>query len=143
MSIKIDTLISEARSLGNTQDLEVLKLLKAELLNAKVSGTRKNHGDLSDQEEIAVIRSMIKSRQKSIEAYKAGSRQDLADNENREIEFLKTFLPLGPSDTELRGALTALKAQNPGLDFGSLMSSAKSMYPTVSPGELASILKSL
>ena len=71
-------LIKEAR-LSKSDDLETLKLMKSEFLKSQIKGTRKvvnpegkslSEIPLSPEEELAVLRSMVKSRKDSIEQYK-------------------------------------------------------------------------
>lgn len=56
---------------------------------------------LDDLQIIAVINKMIKQRQEAFEQFQSGGRQDLADKENFEITFLKTYIPEALSDQEL------------------------------------------
>ena len=68
----------------------VLSFLRAEMMNAAIA-RKKN--TLDDNDVNAVVRKQIKARQDSIEQFKLGSRQDLADKEARELEILKAYLP--------------------------------------------------
>jgi uncharacterized protein YqeY len=86
--IKIDELIMAARRSGNTADLEILKMLKAELLKEQVSETRKlpatarrSETPLTHDEQQAVLRRMVKARQASADAYTSAGRVDLASQE--------------------------------------------------------------
>jgi uncharacterized protein len=56
---------------------------------------------LDDAQVVAVITKMIKQRNDSIEQYKAGNRQDLADKEAAEIVVLKEYLPEPLTDIEI------------------------------------------
>ena len=60
--------------------------------------------DLSEQEELQVIKTMVKQRYESIEMYEKGGRDDLVAKEKTELEILKTFLPQMMGAEEL-GAL--------------------------------------
>jgi uncharacterized protein YqeY len=74
----------------DTHKASVLSFLRSELMNAAVA---KKKSKLDDSEVIAVIRKQIKARQDSIEQFKKGNRQDLADKESKESEILKVYLP--------------------------------------------------
>ena len=60
--------------------------------------------DLSEQEELQVIKTMVKQRYESIEMYEKGGRDDLVAKEKTELEILETFLPQMMGAEEL-GAL--------------------------------------
>ena len=47
---------------------------------------------LSDDEAIKLIQSMAKKIRDSIEQYKSGNREDLANKEQRELNILNSFL---------------------------------------------------
>lgn len=77
----------------------VLSFLRAELLNLAIAKKKKN---LDDNEVISAIRKQIKSRQDSIEQFKKGGRQDLAEKEAGELELLKLYLPKEMGADEIR-----------------------------------------
>lgn len=79
-----------------------LSFLRSELKNAAID---KRKQALDDAEVTAVIKKQIKQRQDSIDKFKQGSRQDLADKESKELEILKSYLPQGVSEEEIRAAV--------------------------------------
>ncbi|MDO8260375.1 MAG: GatB/YqeY domain-containing protein [Candidatus Magasanikbacteria bacterium] len=83
----------------NALNLSVLRMLLASLKNKIISLTGQDK--LSDDEIMAVIKSEVKKRKDSVVAYTEGGRQDLADQENAEIEILNKYLPVAMSDEEL------------------------------------------
>jgi uncharacterized protein YqeY len=78
-----------------------------------------------------VIATEIKRRRDSVEQYKAGNRQDLADKEAAEIAFLQTYLPQQLTEAEVRAkveeAVKKVGAQGP-KDMGAVM---KALLPEV------------
>lgn len=74
-----------------------LRLVISEVNNAKI----KKGKDLEDEEILEVIKKEAKKRQESIEAFKKGERGDLAEKEEKELTFLKRYLPEPISDEEL------------------------------------------
>lgn len=88
----------EAMKARDTLKSSVLSLLRAELLNTAIERKKKN---LNDNDALGVIRKQIKQRQDSIEQFKIGNRQDLADKEAKELEILKSYLPKELSPAEL------------------------------------------
>lgn len=67
--------------------------------------------ELSDEEEIAVIRREAKKRKDSIDAYSKAGRQELADQEQKELEILQEFLPAPITEEEIEKAVEAAISQ--------------------------------
>jgi len=57
---------------------------------------------LSDDEFLAVLVREVKTRRESVEAFRAGGREDLAGKEEAEIAILQAFLPAALTDDEVR-----------------------------------------
>ena len=91
MSLK-DTLNAEFRQAmkdKDTQKRSVLRLILASVKNAEIA----KQGELSDGDVLGLISKEVKQHQDSIEAFKQGNRQDLADKEQVELELLEQYLP--------------------------------------------------
>ena len=88
----------QAMKSKDTEKSSVLSFLRAQLMNASIEKKKKA---LEDNDVISVIRKQIKQRQDSIEQFKKGNRQDLADKESRELEVLKQYLPEELAEDEL------------------------------------------
>jgi len=73
--------------------LSVLRGLVASFTNELVATKRKPQDELSDSEVIAVIRRAVKQRKDSIDQFKKGGREELAQAEEDELKILETFLP--------------------------------------------------
>ena len=69
--------------------LGALRMLKADIRNREIDVGH----ELDDEEIQAVVRSMLKKRRESIDAYREAGRDDLADNEAAEAEILQAYLP--------------------------------------------------
>jgi hypothetical protein len=69
--------------------LGALRMAKAALMNKEVERGR----PLDDTESQQVMASLIKQRRDSIEQFRKGGRNDLADKEAAEITTLETYLP--------------------------------------------------
>jgi len=100
---KIQEDFKEAFKLKDETRLSVLKMLLAEIKNAEVAKrTRlvKKDGrimeddccELDDREILEVILREIKKREKAIELYERGNREDLAEKERMEIKILSIYL---------------------------------------------------
>jgi uncharacterized protein YqeY len=81
-------LISAMRSKDQMR-LGTLRMAKAALMNREVE----RGGPLDDAESMQVMASLIKQRRDSIEQFRNGGRNDLADKEQAEIAVLEAYLP--------------------------------------------------
>jgi hypothetical protein len=102
---------------GEKLKVSTLRMLKAALRNKEIEEGR----GLTTQEELRVVQMLVKQRDESIEAYRAGGRQDLADQEAEEAKILEAYLPQQLSEEQLerlvrdvlgeRGATSLKEAQ--------------------------------
>jgi uncharacterized protein len=67
----------------------VIRLILSELNYARIDKGR----DLVHEDVVQVLNRGLKSRRESIEQFRKGGREDLARNEEREVEILRTYLP--------------------------------------------------
>lgn len=81
--------------------LSVLRMVKAALKNKEIE---KMHA-LSDLESLQVLQTLVKQRKESVEQFRKGGRDDLADKEAKEIEIIEEYLPAAPSDAEIQRAI--------------------------------------
>ncbi len=77
---------------GNRFEADVLRGLKAVILNEEISQKKRDDGLEESAIEQLVARE-IKKRQESVEIYKQAGRQELADNEEKEVTVLGRYLP--------------------------------------------------
>lgn len=90
--------VLSTKSNEDKERLKTLKLIKAELV--KVNDNNNDY-HLSEDEETAVMFSMVKKREKSIEIYKNTDRKDLLSIEKNELKIIKEFMPSQPTDEEM------------------------------------------
>ncbi|MFA5115033.1 MAG: GatB/YqeY domain-containing protein [Candidatus Omnitrophota bacterium] len=86
----------------DTLKSSVLSFLRAAMMNA---ATEKKKKLLEDDEVIVVIKKQLKQRQDSIEQFRKGNRQELADKEAKEAAILESYLPEQLSPEEVAGAV--------------------------------------
>jgi len=80
--------------------LSTLRMLKSGIQYFEI---QKGAGyEVTDEDVIEVIGREIKKRKESIELYKKGGREELAQNEQKEIEILQNYLPEQISEEEVR-----------------------------------------
>jgi hypothetical protein len=103
--------------------LSVLRMAKAALMNKKVELGKA----LDDPEALAVLRTMVKQRRESVEAFRKGGRDDLADKEEAEIKIVEAYLPAAASEEEIDAAVAAAIAEtgaSTAKDMGKVMKAA-------------------
>ena len=86
---------------------DVLRLAQ----NAAYTIEKREHRALTDDELLGVLTREVKTRRESVEAYRAGAREDLATKEEAEIEILREFLPEALSEDEIRALVAAAIAE--------------------------------
>lgn len=95
----------------DTAKVAVLRALMADFTNELVAKKRMPQDALTDAEALEVIKRAVKKRLDSIDQFKSGGRQDLADAEEAEVALLKPFLPQMMSQDEIRPIAEAKKAE--------------------------------
>jgi uncharacterized protein YqeY len=87
--------------------LSVLRMMKAAFMNKKIELGK----PLGDTEAIAVMRTLVKQRHDSVEAFRKGGREELARKEEAEIKIIEGYLPAAASDEEIDVAVAAAIAE--------------------------------
>lgn len=85
---------------------DVLRGLKAAILNDEVATGKRDEG-LSDEEIEKVVAREVKKRHESATLYEQNGRAELAETERKEIEVLQNYLPEQLSEEKLREIVTA------------------------------------
>lgn len=108
--------------------LSVLKMVNAAIGNAEIDKRAKAGGvdtPLTDAEVMDVISKEAKKRKDSVEQYKAGGREDLAQSEEAELAVLAGYLPAQMSEDEIRELVKKAIAEtgaSSASDLGKVMS---------------------
>ena len=99
--------LTSAMRAREAQRLAALRMAKAALMNREVEKGRA----LDESEEQQVVVSLIKQRRDSIEQFRQGGRQDLADKEAAEIITLEVYLPPPVDPAEIERAVSEAIAE--------------------------------
>jgi uncharacterized protein YqeY len=103
--------------------LSVVRMMKAALKNKQVELGRPP----DDTQAVAVLRTLVKQRHESVEQFRQGGRQDLADKEEAEIKIIEGYLPAAATEEELDAAVAAAIAETGAAgprDLGKVMKAA-------------------
>jgi uncharacterized protein len=119
---QINNDIKEAMKSGQKDRLMALRDIKSKLLleMTKEGGD----GGVDDTRGIAILNKLYKQRMESIEIFKTQGRADLVDEEMKQAEVIKAYLPEQLTGDKLMEAVRAIIAQTgasgPG-DLGKVM----------------------
>ena len=86
--------VKDAMRARAKQTLGTLRLIMAELKRREVD----ERIELSDQDVLSILEKMVKQRRDSLSQYLAADRQDLADQEQFELDLIAQYLPEPLSD---------------------------------------------
>lgn len=102
--------LTEAMKAKDTFKLSVLRMLKSSLKNEEIN----KKSTLTDEEVLMVIKKQVKTRKDSKKEYEGYNRLDLAEDLQKEIDILQTYLPEELSDEEIEKIVTdTIKEINP------------------------------
>ncbi len=93
----VDTDFKEAMKAKEGVRLSTLRMLRSALKNKQIDLQH----ELTDQEAMAVIKTMMKQYQDALNDFMNAGRTDLADRQQKELDILATYLPPALSREEL------------------------------------------
>lgn len=107
--------------------LETVRGIKKVILEKEVALRPKGQDSLTEEQEIEVLSQQAKQRRDSIEQYRNGGREDLAEKEAQELAIIETYLPEQLSEDEVKNILdkiiSSVGAKTP-KDMGKVMGAA-------------------
>ncbi len=117
---RVQTDIATAMRSGDALRRDVLRMVASAAYNVE----KKQGHPLTDDEFLAVLTREVKTRRESVEAFRAGGRDDLVAKEEAEIEIIGEYLPAALSEDEIaalvREGIEATGAASP-RDMGKVM----------------------
>ncbi len=120
LSERIHEDLTAAMRSGDALRRDVLRMVT----NAAYNLEKQNRRPLTDDELLAVLVREVKTRRESVEAFRAGGREDLAAKEEAEIAILQDYLPRALTDDELVALVDeaiAATGANSARDLGRVM----------------------
>lgn len=118
-----ETIIADLTAAMKAKDadkLSTLRMVKANLMNRKID----KGGELTDDEVLKALQSLVKQRRDSIEQYESAGRKELAAKEAAEIAVIEVYLPQAATQDEVNAAVEAAVAETGASsmkDMGTLM----------------------
>lgn len=133
--------IGEAMKAGDKTRVETLRMLSSSFNYEKINLQH----ELTEEEELSVIRKQAKQRKESIEAYEKANRPDLVIPEKAQLDILQEFLPPEMSEEEviqlINDSIAQLNAKTM-QDMGKVIGLVKSKAPGADGAKIAEIVKS-
>src|SRR3989441_8734341 len=98
---KIQTQMADAMRDKDPLRLSVLRMMKTAVKNKEVEKMK----PLDESEVIAVLNTLVKQRKDSIDQFRKGGREELAQKEEAEIRIIEEYLPAAASEQEIQQAV--------------------------------------
>lgn len=115
---------------GKKDELSAIRLMPAQLKDARINKS----DDLTEDEVLGILQKTAKKRKESIDIFRDGNRQDLADKETFELSVIQRYLPEELSEESILEVINnEIKSLNLSSDkdigrlMGTLMPKLKSM----------------
>jgi uncharacterized protein YqeY len=109
-----------------------MRMIMAKLKDTDIAArTTPQDPGVPDDQVIAMLRGMAKSRRESVELYRQGNRPELAAKEEAEIAVIESFLPQQMDDAAMAAAIDAAVAEAGAAsikDMGKVMAVLKSRH---------------
>ena len=105
---------------GDALRRDVLRMVQNAIYNTE----KAKRVTLSEDEILGIVVREVKTRRESVEAFRAGGREDLAAKEEAEIAILADYLPQALTDDELRALVdeaVAATGATSARDMGKIM----------------------
>jgi uncharacterized protein YqeY len=103
----IQSHMADAMRSKDSLRLSVLRMMKTAVKNKEVEKMKA----LDEAEVLAVLNSLVKQRRDSVEQFRSGGREELAQKEEAEIKVLEQYLPAAASEEDIRSAIDAAVQQ--------------------------------
>jgi hypothetical protein len=130
MREKITADLKIAMKAGDRAKVDALRLINAALKDKDIEA-RGAGKTLSEDDVLALLQKMIKSRQESLDIYEKNNRPELADKEGFEIAVISSYLPSQMSEAEVAEAIKAEVAELGATsikDMGKVVAALKAKY---------------
>ena len=144
---QIDDKLNQALKAKDKNTYPTLRLIVSAIKDAEIAGRTNKQKEIKDSDIISLLKKMIKQRTESCEVYKKAGRNELLENEIKEIEVISAFLPKQLSEEETKKICEeAIKSSGASSmkDMGKVMGVLKAKHAdTLDFSKVSSIIKKL
>jgi uncharacterized protein len=116
---------------GTSARTSTLRMVMAKLKDSDIAARPKGIEQIPDEDIVAMLRGMVKSRRESVDMYTQGNRPELAAKEEAEIAVIESFLPSQMDDTAIQQAVADAVAETGAAsikDMGKVMAVLKAKH---------------
>ena len=99
---KIEAKLNETLKAKDKNTYPTLRLVVSAIKDAEIAGRTKGQKELLDSDITSILKKMIKQRNESCDVYKKAGRNELLENETKEIEVINFFLPKQLNEEETK-----------------------------------------
>ena len=128
---------------GDKERLAAVRLILAKIKDRDIELRTASAQPEDDALVVDVLQKMAKQRRESITMYVDGNREELAEQERKELKVIDDFLPTQLSEDETRAAIAGIKGElgaSSIKDMGRVMAELKARHGTVLDMQAASRL---
>jgi hypothetical protein len=130
MREQFTTVMKEAMKAGDKRRLATVRLIQAALKDKDIEA-RGAGKTVSDDDILALLQKMVKSRQESADIYAKAGRPELETQEREEIAIINEFLPKQLGEDEVKAAIAAAISETGATsmkDMGKVVGALKAKY---------------
>lgn len=147
MREQLTSAMKEAMKSGNQRRLSTLRLINAAISDMDISLRGKGKDPADDNDILDLLAKMVKQRDESTRLYKEGGRNELAAQEQEEIEIIREFMPEMLGEAEARQEIEKIVAETGAQslrDMGKVMGQLKERFQgQIDMGKASTIIKEM
>jgi uncharacterized protein len=116
---------------GDAPKTSTLRMIMAKLKDTDIAARPKGIEKVPDEEVLAMLRGMVKSRRESVALYEQGNRPELSAKETAEIRVIESFLPQQLDDAAIEAAVAQAIAETNAAsikDMGKVMAALRAKH---------------
>ena len=136
---QLNSLIAEAMKNKDNERVNVLRLIKSELVKKEKEGK-----ELTEQIEASVLMKMVSQREDSIAQFTKANRMDLVENETKELNIIKEFAPKQVSDEDIIAEtekVISVMGTVTMKDMKNILAEVQKVYPTANGKIISQVVK--
>ena len=126
--------LKEAMLAKQADRVSAIRMITARLKDVDIAARPKGITAVPDEEVIAMLRGMVKSRRESVDLYRQGGRAELVAKEEAEIAVIDSFLPQQMDEAAMAAAIDAAVAETGAAtikDMGKVMAALRAKHAAV------------
>ena len=126
----LDAALKTAMKAGDRRRVDTIRMVNAALKDRDIEA--RGHGKtVSEQDILALLQKMVKSREESRDIYAKAGRDELARQEAEEIAIIQEFLPRQMAEADVAAAIDAAVAETGAAsikDMGKVVAALKAKF---------------